>query len=144
VSAAAVKQADPNQNVGSTLLRHLDFVVLVLALPIFIAADWSLYGYAVAAVVWIIQAVAQVWLQNKVESSDDPRTVVGLTAGGAMGRAWFAAIAVLIAGIVIGDDAGLAAVGLILVMFTVYFLTKVIAHYYETAGEALEAAKDAK
>lgn len=122
------------------MVRHLDFVVLALALPVFIAAGWSLYGYAVAAIVWIAQAFAQVWLQHKIDNSDDPRAVVGLTAGGAMGRAWFAAITVLVAGIVIGDSTGLAAVALILVLFTVYFLTKVIGHYYATAGDALEAS----
>ncbi|MGH2905706.1 MAG: hypothetical protein ACRDKI_02935 [Solirubrobacterales bacterium] len=125
---------------GRVLIRHLDFVVLALALPVFIAADWSLIGYAVAATVWIAQAIAQSWMQHKIDNSDDPRTVVGLTAGGAMARAWFAAIAALIAGVVFGDGTGLAAVGLILVLFTVYFLTKVIGHYYATSGEQLVAA----
>ena len=127
-----------------TLLRHLDLVVLALALPVFVAAGWSMIGYAVAAVVWIIQTVAQVKLQQKVDSSTDPRHVVGLTAGSAMGRAWFAAIAALVAGIIFGDSTGLAAVGLILVLFTIYFLTKVITHYYADAGEKLAAAKDVK
>jgi hypothetical protein len=143
LSTAALKTSDQNANVGAQVLRHLDFVVLALALPVFIAAGWNLYGYAVAAVVWIAQAFVQVWLQKKIDNSDDPRTVVGLTAGGAMGRAWFAAAAALIAGVTIGDAAGLAAVSLILVLFTIYFLTKVLTHYYEMAGEALDAAEAA-
>lgn len=142
LSTAALRTSDSHDSVGRVLARHLDFVVLVLALPIFIAADWSLYGYTVAAVVWIVLGFAQAWMQKKIDNAEDPRAVVGWTAGGAMGRAWFAAIAALIAGIALGDDTGLAAVGLILVLFTVYFLSKVISHYYATAGEALAAAED--
>jgi predicted permease len=45
-------------------------------------------------------------------------------AGGAMARAWFTAIAILIAGLALGDDVGLSAILLVLVLFTVYFATK--------------------
>jgi hypothetical protein len=124
--------------------RHLDYVVLALALPIFILADWTLIGYAVAAVVWIALGFAQTWMQKKIDTAEDPRAVVGWTAGGAMGRAWFAAIIALAAGISFGDNVGLAAVALILVLFTVYFLTKVLGHYWATAGVALDAAAAAE
>jgi hypothetical protein len=117
---------------------------MVLALPVFIAAGWSLEGYAVGAAVWIVLGFAQAWMQKKIDNADDPRAVVGWTAGGAMGRAWFAAIIALIAGVTLGNGVGLAAVGLILVLFTVYFLSKVIGHYYATAGEALAAAEEKK
>ncbi len=37
------------------VLRQLDLVVLALALPIFIAADFPLLGYAAGAVAWLVQ-----------------------------------------------------------------------------------------
>lgn len=144
MSTAALRTSDTHESAGRIVARHLDYVVLALALPVFIAAGWSLYGYAVAAVVWIVLGFAQAWMQKKIDTAKDPRAVVGWTAGGAMGRAWFAAIIALVAGIALGDDVGLAAVGLILVLFTVYFLSKVIGHYYATAGAALAAAEEKK
>jgi hypothetical protein len=120
-----------------TAARHPDFIALAITLPIFIAAGWSLIGYAVAATVWVIQAVAQIALQRKVDSSDNPRTVVGLVAGGSMARAWFAAIAVLVTGL-IDERAGLAAVVLILVLFTFYFAAKISGHYFDQMGEAVK------
>jgi len=52
--------------------------------------------------------------------------VVGYTAGGAIARGWLAALAVLVIGILAGDDVGLSAVVLILVLFTVYFASRLI------------------
>lgn len=101
--------------------------MLVAALPVFIAAGWSLPGYAVGAAVWIAQAIAQGILQAKVDASDDPRTVVGLLAGGSIGRAWFTAAVVLAVGL-IDERAGLAAILLVMVLFTTYFATKVFTH----------------
>ena len=143
MSTAALKTSDSHESVGRVVARHLDYVALALALPLFIAMDWPLIGYAVAAVVWVILGFAQTWMQHKVDTAEDPRAVVGWTAGGAMGRAWFAAIVVLAAGISFGDDVGVAGVALILVLFTIYFLTKVLGHYWETAGVALDNAEKA-
>ncbi|MFY9264077.1 MAG: hypothetical protein WAO61_01425 [Solirubrobacterales bacterium] len=141
MSTAALKTSrSAGGNALGAVVRHLDFVALALALPVFVAAGWSLSGYAVAAAVWITQGFVQARLQKKVDTSDDPRTVVGLVAGGSLARAWFAAIAVLVAGL-IDERTGLAAVVLILVLFTVYFFTKVVGHYYEQAGAALERAE---
>ena len=37
-------------------LRYLDIVILILALPIFLAADLPMLGYAAAAVAWLVAA----------------------------------------------------------------------------------------
>jgi len=44
----------------------------------------------------------------------------------AIARGWLAALAVLVIGILAGDDVGLSAVVLILVLFTVYFASRLI------------------
>ena len=36
-------------------LRYPDVIVLVLALPVFVLADWPLLGYAVCAGAWLAQ-----------------------------------------------------------------------------------------
>jgi hypothetical protein len=71
--------------------------------------------------VWLAQRGLQLFFQSRVRRTDDPKAVVGYTAGGAIARGWLAALAVLVVGILAGDDVGLSAVVLILVLFTVYF-----------------------
>ena len=60
------------------VLRYLDLCVLVLALPIFIAAGLPLLGWAGAAVGWTLQRVIQAAIERRARASDDPRTVAGL------------------------------------------------------------------
>ena len=41
------------------LVRHLDLVVLALALPVFLLAGWPMLGYAAGAVAWLAQRAIQ-------------------------------------------------------------------------------------
>lgn len=107
------------------LVRNLDLVVLALALPVFLLAGLSLAGYAAMAVIWLAQRALGVVLQGRADASDDPRTVVGLLAGGSMARAWLTALAILATGLV-DERAGLAAVLLALVLFTTHFATRLL------------------
>ena len=61
-------------------LRYLDIVILILALPVFLAADLPMVGYAAAAAVWLVQRVIQVVLNRKAAAADDPRVVAGIAA----------------------------------------------------------------
>jgi hypothetical protein len=110
---------------GVRLVRNLDLVVLALALPVFLLAGLSLAGYAAMAVIWLAQRALGVVLQGRADASDDPRTVVGLLAGGSMARAWLTALAILATGLV-DERAGLAAVLLALVLFTTHFATRLL------------------
>jgi hypothetical protein len=102
------------------VLRWLDLVVLVLALPVFVVADLPLAGYATGAGAWVAQRAIQLTLQRRAEASRDPRTVVGLTAGSMLARAWLVALTILLVGLS-DNDAGLAAAVLVVALFTVYF-----------------------
>ena len=104
-------------------LRQLDLVVLVLALPVFIAAGWPLSGYATAAVAWIAQKGIKHVMEQRAAASDDPRVVVGLTAGSMVARGWLAAITIFAGYLLAGQDdaVGLAAAVLLVVLFTAYF-----------------------
>ena len=57
------------------VLRYLDFAILLLALPIFVAADLPLLGWAGAAAGWTLQRVIQHAIEKRARESDDPRTV---------------------------------------------------------------------
>jgi hypothetical protein len=120
MSTHAQTTADP-----MAVLRWLDIVVLVAALPVFALAGWPLAGYATAAGVWVAQRALQLLVQRRAEASSEPRTVVGLTAGSMLVRAWLVALTILLVGL--GDnDAGLAAALLVIVLFTVYFNVSLI------------------
>jgi hypothetical protein len=104
-----------------TVVRYGDLVALVLALPIFILADFPIAGYLVGGGAWIVQRAIQLFVQRKAAASQDPRTIVGLLAGSMIARGWFCAIAIFLCGILVSNDAGLAAAVLVVALFTVYF-----------------------
>jgi hypothetical protein len=115
-------------------LRQLDLIALALALPVFVLAGLPILGWVLGAGVWLGQRALQLFFESRVRASDDPKTVVGYTAGGAIARGWLAAVAVLAIGILAGDDVGLSAVALVLVLFTVYFAARLIEHGADQPG----------
>jgi hypothetical protein len=106
-------------------LRYLDIVILILALPVFLAADLPMLGYAAAAVAWLVQRAIQIVLTRKAATADDPRTVVGILAGSMIGRGWFVALTIFAAGMK-DNEAGLAAAVLVIILFTAYFTVSMI------------------
>jgi hypothetical protein len=107
------------------ILRYLDLLLVALALPIFLAADLPLAGWAAGGGAWVVQRGVQEYVERRAEASRDARTVVGLLAGSMIARGWFVAIVVFLVGL---DDrsAGLAAAVLVIVLFTVYFAVRMI------------------
>ena len=111
-------------------LRHLDLVVLALALPLFLVAGFPMLGYAAGAVAWLAQTGVQHWTNNKATSTDDIRKTVGIITGSMIGRGWLCAITIFAAGMV-ENDAGLAAAVLVIACFTVYFTVNMILRPFE-------------
>jgi hypothetical protein len=112
-------------------LRYLDLVLLALALPLFLVAGLPMLGYVAGAAAWLVQRGLQVWLNRRAEASDDPRTVVGITAGSMIGRGWLVALTIFAAGLE-DEDAGLAAAVLVIVLFTAYFTVSMIMRPFQT------------
>jgi hypothetical protein len=106
-------------------LRYIDLVLLIVALPVFLLGGLPMLGYAAGAVAWLAQRAIQIWLTRKAAASDDARTVVGITAGSMIGRAWLVALTIFAAGLK-DNDAGLAAAVLVIVLFTAYFTVSMI------------------
>jgi hypothetical protein len=112
----------------AVVARFPDFIALGLALPVFVLADWSIPGYVVAAITWFGQTVLITWMEQRAAHSTEVRQQVGLMVGGSLARAWISAAAILFAGLVFGESAGLACALLMIFLFTVYFAGKMLFH----------------
>ncbi len=135
------------------VLKHVDLVVLALALPVFVAAGFPLAGYATGAAAWIVQKVIKELSERRAleiarRSAADPhrdnsaaiadmRKVAGLTAGSMIGRGWLCALAIFAGWFLAGqdDDVGLAAAVLVIVCFTAYFSTAMVLRPFTTPNE---------
>jgi hypothetical protein len=112
------------------MLRYLDLAVLALALPVFIAADLPLLGYAGAAGGWLLQRGVQALIEGRARQSDDPRTVAGLLTGSMIARAWIVAGSIFVVGLS-EREAGLSAAILSITLFTFYFTGQLIGRPFE-------------
>ena len=110
------------------LLRYLDIVLVVAALPLVALAGLPMLGYAVGATAWIAQRAAGVWLERQAKRTTDPRRLIGLSLAGSLGRAWLVGGAILAVGLAGEREDGLIAAVLVAVAFTVYFGTSLLIH----------------
>jgi hypothetical protein len=110
------------------LLRYLDVVLIVAALPFVAFAGLPLLGYGVGAVAWMLQRGAGVALERQARKGTDIRRQIGLNVGGTIARAWIVGGAILAVGLAGEREDGLTAAVLVLVAFTVYFGLSLILH----------------
>jgi hypothetical protein len=118
---------------GLRILRNLDLAVLLIALPVFVAADLPVLGWAAAAFAWLASRVIQAFAERRAAASGDRRVAMGARAATLMGRLYLVGLTVLAAGIV-EREAGLAAGILSVLVFTVYFATLFIVKPLEEAS----------
>jgi hypothetical protein len=114
---------------GSDLIRHLDLLVLLLALPVFVLVDAPLSGYLAAGGAWIVGRIGvDVAARRRREAllAGNRNAALGVTAFAVMGRIWLVAGAILLVGLLDERDAGLAAAVLSLALVTVSLLTSFI------------------
>jgi hypothetical protein len=110
------------------LLRYLDVVLVVAALPLVALAGLPLLGYAVGAAAWIAQRAAGAVLDRQAKATSDPRRQVGLTLASSLGRAWVVGGAILAVGLAGDREDGLTAAVVVAVAFTVYFAVSLLLH----------------
>jgi hypothetical protein len=123
----------------ATALRYFDLVLLVAALPVFIAADLPMAGYVVVAGVWFLQYAIELGADRAVAravAAGDRRAAMGWTAGSGLARAWVVTLAVLLVGLLSSREAGLAAAVLALILFTIHFGGRILARLLTETGEA--------
>ena len=104
-----------------SLLRYLDCVLVVAALPFVAFAGLPLLGYCVGAAAWLLQRAAGVALERQASKSTEIRRQIGLNLGGTLARAWIVGGAILAVGLLGEREDGLTAAVLVFVAFTVYF-----------------------
>ena len=110
------------------LLRYLDVVVVIAALPLVAFAGLPLLGYAVGAGAWIAQRVAGALLERQAKRTTNVRRQVGLNLGSSLGRAWIVGGAILAVGLAGEREDGLTAAIVVAVAFTVYFAMTLLLH----------------
>ena len=118
------------------VLKNLDLLLLALALPLFLVADLPLLGWVVAAVIWLLWRGIGEWSDRRAASATTPKAMAGIAAGSMIGRGWLLGLILLGAGLAAGDDVGLSAAVLALVLFTVYFTLKMLLGSPESKGPA--------
>jgi hypothetical protein len=114
----------------ASALRYLDLALLVVALPVFIAADLPMIAYVVVAVVWIAQHGVELLTNRAVRRAaarGDRRAAMGWVGATTLGRVWAVTLAVLLVGVLDSKDAGLAAAVLAAVLFTVHLGGRLLA-----------------
>jgi hypothetical protein len=122
----AMRRSDP-----LIVLRYLDVVIVVLAAPFVLLTGLPALGYVVGAAAWIVQRIAGVWIEGRMRREKDIRAVVGLGLGASLGRAWFVGLSILAVGLLGAREDGAMAAVLILVAFTVYFVSQLILRPFE-------------
>ena len=114
--------AEPRRRPG-VLLRFGDLMLLALALPIFVAADWPMVGYAAAAAAWLAQHAIIVVSDRASKSAlanGDRNRALGIVGASTLGRVWLVALAILLVGLAGERQDGLAAALLTLALVTVH------------------------
>ena len=104
-------------------LRYPDMIVLVLALPVFVAADWPLLGYGVCAGAWLAQHTVLAFAERRATAAlerGDRRLALGIIGGATLGRLWLVTAAILIVGLVAEREDGLAAAVLTFLLVTLH------------------------
>ena len=112
------------------LVRYIDVVLVVAALPLVVLAGLPALGYGVGAAAWLLQRGAGVLLERRAARSTDLRRQVGLNLGGTLARAWGVGGAILAVGLAGEREDGLTAAVLVLVAFTVYFAMTLLLHAF--------------
>lgn len=106
--------------------RNFDLVLLAIALPVFVLADIPVGGWLAAAGIWAMWRGVGLWAERKALAATKPRDIVGITTGSMIGRGWVMGLALLGVGLAGGDDVGLSAAVLCVVLFTVSFTARLI------------------
>jgi hypothetical protein len=112
-------------------LKYADIAILVIALPIFIVASWPLLGWVTGAGVWLMWRGIGAWADRRAIASADMRTFVGIETAAMIGRGWLLGLILITVGLLAGNDVGLSAAVLAIVLFSVSFTFKLVSRAFD-------------
>jgi hypothetical protein len=113
------------------LLRNIDLALLALALPVFVVADLPLLGYATALVIWLMWRTVGAYAERKATATKDVGRMAAITTGSMIGRGWVMGLTLLGVGLAAGDNVGLSAAVLCVILFTASFTTRLVARPFD-------------
>jgi hypothetical protein len=125
LSTIAIESSEDGRVVA---LRNLDLALLALALPVFLVAGLPLLGYVTALVIWLMWRSIGAYADRKAQATTDLGKMAAIVTGSMIGRGYLMGLTLLAVGLSAGDDVGLSAAVLCVVLFTVSFTTKLAAH----------------
>jgi hypothetical protein len=102
-----------------TALRYIDLVLLWLTVPVALALGAPQFGVLLAAVVWTVQRLVALAVDRRARQRETVREAIGLNMATMMARQWLLATTVVVAGVGIGREDGVAAAAVLLVAFTI-------------------------
>ncbi|MFN8152011.1 MAG: hypothetical protein U0R24_12920 [Solirubrobacterales bacterium] len=120
------------------LLRNLDILALLIALPVFILADAPLIGWFVVGAAWVAGRIGTEMADRRRRdalSAGNRNAALGVTAAAMMGRLWILAGAILLVGLLAERDAGLAGAVLALVLVTISLCGQFAEHVLHPEAE---------
>jgi hypothetical protein len=109
-----------------SVLRYLDVVLVVVAAPIMLLIGVSPSGYLVGAGAWIALRALGIAVEAYATGVSDVNRAMGARLGYMLGRLFTLAIAVILVRKADGQDAGLAALAVVVFAFTVQLATSAI------------------
>ena len=108
-----------------TALRYFDVVLLVVAAPIMLLIGVPASGYCVGAVAWIVLRAIGVGVE-RAATAVEISSVIAIRLGYMLGRLFLLAIAVILVRKSDGQNAGLAALVVVVFAFTVQLATSAL------------------
>jgi hypothetical protein len=120
------------------VLRNIDLLVLLAALPIFILVGAPLIAWLVAGGAWIAGRLGMELAARRRRAAlaaANRNAALGVTAMALMGRVWLLAIAILLVGLLYDREAGLAAAVLALALVTAHLCASFLTHLFDPEAD---------
>lgn len=120
------------------ILRNIDLLVLLVALPAFILLDAPLVAWAVTGGAWIAGRIgmeAAARKRRRALAAANRNAALGVTAMAVMGRVWLLALAILLVGLLDEREAGLAAALLALALVTAHLGASFLTHLLDPEAD---------
>jgi hypothetical protein len=102
-------------------LRYIDVILIIVAAPILLLIGVPVSGYAAGAGAWLATRVVGVVVDRFANTMTDPRRELTLRLAFTMTRIFVLAITVILVRKNAGQDAGLTALAIVVVAFTINF-----------------------
>ena len=112
-------------------VRYLDVALLVLAAPFVVVLGVPAFGYAAAAVAWLLSRLIEAALDRRAARAQ-VRGAIGLRFASMLGRTWLIGIAILGAGMAGERQDGFVAALVCLIAFTVHLAAQLILRPFDS------------